>query len=385
MSKDSIDEDELYKKHIYQQIISEIDKNKLSLINENIINNLELENREKRIIVIARKIINKNNVGFFYLDEIIKKISNKYKIKDIPLIDFIVSLYHKGIIIPHKRESSDLFSLPPSLVDTASISSKNSLLKNTSEGSESDIKERERLNKEIIGDLNINRIDSDINNYKEESTTTHILESSEANVKTSIVDSKPPENVKIPLMNVPTPPKNIENVINFESEPLLINKSITKKVSKSYKKNPENDEKTNPEDLIKIRNEILVKVQKLLNKFNFLDAMAEIEIVIDISSKLNDQKAVELYRKQSETIINTGLKYEDIIEKIKSNSEYKNKIASLLKTTIDQIKQFWKKNDFQKVYESLKKAATFAYYIEDTETAIQYNEQAEAIKSKIKN
>jgi hypothetical protein len=329
------DDDTSINKYINEEIREILENKKLSLIDENLIKTTDLDDREKKILAETRKINNKQKAGFFYLEEIIGRISKKYKIKENPL-KYLISLYQKGIIIPFIREPNPIFSKPVSLVDNGSISVEN----------------------------------------------------------TESIASRPPQEMPqlIHQVEKSNPPgendRGINNQIKSEtkkSENLLEDASILGKRVVKTQQEPKQPEKIEIdfEDLKKLRKIHLDKAQNYINRLNFLDAIAELENVIDISERIEDQKAVELYKKQSENILQTGLKYETIIDKVKSDLEYRNKIENLLDQKLKEVKKYWKNKAFKEVYSALKKCSELSYYLEDIEKALIYADQADAIKDKI--
>ncbi|MHA1310300.1 MAG: hypothetical protein ACTSQO_05150 [Candidatus Helarchaeota archaeon] len=380
MNKNS-DIDSSLDNYISQQIYDTLKTNKLTLINENIIKTLELENREKIIISEARKIFKKQKVDFFYLDEIIKRIASKYKLKEEPR-KYLISLFQKGVIIVYKREPNFIFSNPP-LVNTSEISVDSEKSDNKSKLYE----EHEKLSKKIAKDLNIDRMGPDIESLEKEvnvpkQTNGQIKDN---NLKPDIkVDNTLQKNTEKQSITIEKPVQDKTSIdsIKIPANLLLNENTIETKIE------PEKEKKILSEEekrvLLIARKEMVDKIQSLLNNFEFLDAIAELEEVIDISKKLNDKKAVELYTKQSEMILQTGLKYENIIDSIKANPQYRKKVEDMLNTTVNQIKKFWKNKEYQNVYNNLRKAAKLSYYLENIKDAITYNEQAEAIRSKLK-
>ncbi|TFF86461.1 MAG: hypothetical protein EU551_01555 [Promethearchaeota archaeon] len=329
------DDDTSINKYINQEIREILENKKLSLVDENLIKTTELDDREKKIITETRKIINKQKAGFFYLEEIIDKISKKYKIKEDP-IKYLISLYQKGIIIPFIREPNPIFSKPVSLVDNRSIS-----IENTDNIASRPPQEMPQ----IINKVGESNPQGDNNRVVDNQIKSEKIKSENLLEDASILGKR--------VVKTQQEPKPVENIeIDYEG-------------------------------LKKLRKTHLDKAQNYINRLNFLDAIAELEDVIDISERIGDQKAVELYKKQSENILQTGLKYETIIDKVKSDPEYRNKIENLLQLKLKEVKKYWKNKAFKEVYSALKKCSELSYYLEDIEKALIYADQAESIKDKI--
>ncbi|TFF88393.1 MAG: hypothetical protein EU550_01365 [Promethearchaeota archaeon] len=376
---DSSDTDKSIKKYIRNKIENTIKTKKLSLINENIIDTLDLGKREKITITLAQKIISKNNVGFFYLTEVTDKITKKYKIKENPT-GYIISLYQEGIIIPYKRETSLLFTPAPSIADTESFNTQNSLNK-------INVVEENKSNKAQNIEKNIrngkNNVDLGSSGRKmDKKIGEKTLEPINIPKNKKIAS----EIKKIKITDMEDAPKPPENNINKTRSKSLLGvkleehsaKPMEEEISKKKKYTKENIE-----GLIKLRKEHLNKTQELVNHFNFLDSLAELEAVIEISEVMGHEKAVKLYRKQSENILELGLKYEEIIDNVKQDQEYRKKVEKMLAKTVNDVKKFWKNKDHKNVYSSLKQAAKLSYYLENTDDAIIYSDQAEAMKHKI--
>ncbi|MBD3229390.1 MAG: hypothetical protein GF329_14490 [Candidatus Lokiarchaeota archaeon] len=369
-------------KYIKNNVENRLKDKKLSLINENIIQTLDLGKREKIIISSAQKIVNKNNVGFFYSDEIIKRISKKYKLKENP-IEYIISLYQEGVIVPYKRKNSPIFGNTPSIVDPETSKIKESADHLSTTTQEKEIK-AETIEKTSI------------------TTSDNVALSSSKDKIDREIEEIAPEPISIPQNKVNKEKINKIKISPQERQDLLVPKDTEKIKSKTLlgvqldeKKSsttPKEEEisdkkkyaKENIKGLMKLRKEHLGKTQNLVNHFNFLDSLAELEEVIEISEVMGDEKAVKLYRKQSESILQLGLKYEEIIDKVKADSEYRKKVETMLEKKLSDVKKYWKNNDHKNVYSTLKEAAKLSYYLENTDDAIIYSDQAEAMKHKIK-
>ncbi len=384
--------------YINQQILKNLESNKLALINENIIKTLDLENREKLLITEIRKLLKKQKVDFFYMDEIIKRITSKYKTKEDPK-KYLVSLYQKGVIVKHKRKES-IFTAPTSIIsDTSELEAQGQEMK---EPESTDLyKEREKLEQKILSDLETTELptigfkdrvseeSTEINKKKVEMEQEIPIPIQSHQTIEPTIENKPnllkniPEPAEKPITKVEISSKPIQTTPDKpKAETLLEKPTREQQISTIQAKETITDEEKRI--LLKFRKEMIENVQTLLNQFKFLDAIAELEQVIDISKKIGDQKAVELYTKQSEDILQTGLKYESIIDNIKANPVYKKKVEDTLQETINQIRKLWKSKDYKSVYAALRKAAKLSYYLEKIDDAVIFNEQAESIKNKIK-